>query len=58
MSKNDATESEIREMIAESGKTKVQDMMKYLERHMKKPFDIHMARHNARELAAQMRSYL
>ncbi|NQX83972.1 MAG: hypothetical protein HRS57_02135 [Mycoplasmataceae bacterium] len=55
---NFASESEIREMIAESGKTKITDVMVYLERRMKKPYDVKLARKNARELIKEMKKYM
>lgn len=56
-----ATESEIREMIAESGKTKVKEMVQYVEMRIKrlnKDFDLKMLQKNAKELAKEMKAYM
>lgn len=56
-----ATESEIREMIAESGKTKVKEMVQYVEMRMKrlnKDFDLKMLQKNAKELSKEMKAYI
>jgi hypothetical protein len=55
---NFASESEIRQAIAESGKTKVKEMMAYLEIFMNKPYDKKLARKNCSELAKEMKAYL
>lgn len=56
-----ATESEIREMIAESGKTKVKEMVQYVEMRMKrlnKDFDMKTLQKNAKELSKEMKAYI
>lgn len=58
---NFATESELREMIAESGKTKVKEMVQYVEIQMNrlnKTFDKKVLQKNAKELAKGMKGYL
>lgn len=54
---NQATESEIRQAIAESGQIKVSQIMKYLKIQMTKPYDAKLARKNAKELVEQMKGY-
>lgn len=56
-----ATESEIREMIAESCKTKVKEMVQYVEMRVKrqnKDFDMKKLQKNANELAKEMKAYI
>lgn len=54
---NQASESEIRQAIAESGKMSVREMMGYLKVQMKKPYCLKLARKNAKELAAEMKAF-
>ena len=54
---NTATEFEIREMIAESGKTKQREIMSYLRLHMNKEYDLKVAARNAKEMIREMKGY-
>ena len=51
-------EFEIREALAESGKTRVNDMMAYLKHWHAGKYDVRLARKIAKELVAEMKPYL
>jgi UDP-galactopyranose mutase len=53
-----ATETQIRQKIAESGKTTVTQIMSYLKTQMRQPYDVKIARANAKELVAEMKGYM
>ena len=52
-----ATESQIRQAIAQSGKMTVPQMMGYLKAEMNRPYCLKLARKNAKELAAEMKNF-
>jgi len=52
------SEMKIREAMAESGKTRVNDLMKYMKAHYAGKYDIKVARENAKELVADMKKYM
>lgn len=49
------TESKIREMFAESGKTTVKELMSYLEFRQSGNYDKKLANDNAKEMVKEMR---
>lgn len=51
------TEQEIREMIAESGKMKIRDVMAYFKVHAKKTYDVKLVRRNAKEMIDEAKKY-
>ena len=51
------TEQEIREMIAESGKMKIRDVMAYFKVHAKKPYDAKLVRLNAKEMINESKKF-
>lgn len=51
------TESQIREIFAESGKMTVREMISYLEARHSGNYDKKVARDNATELVADMKNY-
>ena len=51
------TRWEVREMIAESGKMVVKDVITYLDRHWPGQYDKGAARADAKEMIAEARAY-
>lgn len=55
---NKLTESQIREIFAESGKMTIREMMAYLENKYSGLYDKNLALQNAKELIKSMRDYI